>query len=68
MACASATSNTALLDVAKTAQVKGAVSKAAEALFFYDFDKGQLADGRGEAAGAGPEDDRDACGGDHAEG
>ncbi|MET8851087.1 hypothetical protein [Amycolatopsis sp. NPDC004625] len=33
----SATSNTALLDVAKTAQVKDAVSKAAEALFSYDF-------------------------------
>ena len=33
----SATSNTALLDVAKTAQVKDAVSKAAESLFSYDF-------------------------------
>jgi len=33
----SATSNTALLDVAKTAQAKDAVSKAAEALFSYDF-------------------------------
>ncbi|HET6710394.1 hypothetical protein [Amycolatopsis sp.] len=33
----SATSNTALLDVAKTAQVKDAVSKAAEALFSYDY-------------------------------
>ncbi|WP_439386433.1 hypothetical protein [Amycolatopsis lexingtonensis] len=33
----SATSNTALLDVAKTAQVKDSVSKAAEALFSYDF-------------------------------
>ncbi|MET8994918.1 hypothetical protein [Amycolatopsis sp. NPDC004169] len=33
----SATSNTALLDVARTAQVKDAVSKAAEALFSYDF-------------------------------
>jgi Mce-associated membrane protein len=33
----SATSNTALLDVAKTTQVKDAVSKAAEALFSYDF-------------------------------
>ncbi|WP_328459102.1 MULTISPECIES: hypothetical protein [unclassified Amycolatopsis] len=32
-----ATSNTALLDVAKTAQVKDAVSKAAESLFSYDF-------------------------------
>jgi Mce-associated membrane protein len=32
-----ATSNTALLDVAKTAQVKDSVSKAAEALFSYDF-------------------------------
>ncbi|MFF1606388.1 hypothetical protein ACFVYA_01315 [Amycolatopsis sp. NPDC058278] len=32
-----ATSNTALLDVAKTAHVKDAVSKAAEALFSYDF-------------------------------
>jgi Mce-associated membrane protein len=36
-AISSATSNTALLDVAKTAQVKDAVSKAAEALFSYDF-------------------------------
>ena len=36
-AVSSATSNTALLDVAKTAQVKDAVSKAAEALFSYDF-------------------------------
>jgi Mce-associated membrane protein len=33
----SATSNTALLDVAKTAQVKDQVSKAAETLFSYDF-------------------------------
>nr|AXL06210.1 hypothetical protein [uncultured bacterium] len=33
----SATSNTALLDVAKTAQVKDAVSKAAESLFSYDY-------------------------------
>jgi Mce-associated membrane protein len=33
----SATSNTALLDVAKTAQAKDQVSKAAEALFSYDF-------------------------------
>jgi Mce-associated membrane protein len=33
----SATSNTALLDVAKTAQVKDAVSKATEALFSYDY-------------------------------
>jgi Mce-associated membrane protein len=33
----SATSNTALLDVATTAQVKDQVSKAAEALFSYDF-------------------------------
>lgn len=32
-----ATSNTALLDVAKTAQVKDSVSKAAESLFSYDF-------------------------------
>ena len=32
-----ATSNTALLDVAKTAQVKDQVSKAAETLFSYDF-------------------------------
>ncbi|MET7996520.1 hypothetical protein ABZU76_37125 [Amycolatopsis sp. NPDC005232] len=31
------TSNTALLDVAKTAQVKDQVSKATEALFSYDF-------------------------------
>ncbi len=36
-AISDATSNTALLDVAKTAQVKDAVSKAAEALFSYDF-------------------------------
>jgi Mce-associated membrane protein len=36
-AISTATSNTALLDVAKTAQVKDAVSKAAEALFSYDF-------------------------------
>ncbi|WP_410668880.1 hypothetical protein [Amycolatopsis sp. cmx-4-68] len=36
-AVSDATSNTALLDVAKTAQVKDAVSKAAEALFSYDF-------------------------------
>ncbi|MFJ1762190.1 hypothetical protein ACIOD2_17830 [Amycolatopsis sp. NPDC088138] len=36
-AISNATSNTALLDVAKTAQVKDAVSKAAEALFSYDF-------------------------------
>ncbi|WP_370946409.1 hypothetical protein AB5J62_02155 [Amycolatopsis sp. cg5] len=33
----SATGNTALLDVARTAQVKDQVSKAAEALFSYDF-------------------------------
>ena len=33
----SATSNTALLDVAKTAQVKDQMSKAAETLFSYDF-------------------------------
>ncbi|MFI6024212.1 hypothetical protein [Amycolatopsis magusensis] len=32
-----ATDNTALLDVAKTAQVKQAVTSAAEALFSYDF-------------------------------
>ncbi|HEV7979408.1 hypothetical protein [Amycolatopsis sp.] len=32
-----ATSNTALLDVAKTAQVKDQVSQAAETLFSYDF-------------------------------
>lgn len=32
-----ATSNTALLDVAKTAQVKDQVSQATEALFSYDF-------------------------------
>ncbi|HWD04237.1 MAG TPA: hypothetical protein VG674_17505 [Amycolatopsis sp.] len=32
-----ATSNTALLDVAKTAQVKDQVSKATEALFSYDY-------------------------------
>jgi Mce-associated membrane protein len=32
-----ATSNTALLDVAKTAQVKDQVSKATESLFSYDF-------------------------------
>jgi Mce-associated membrane protein len=32
-----ATSNTALLDVAKTSQVKDQVSKAAETLFSYDF-------------------------------
>ncbi|MBB4686492.1 hypothetical protein [Amycolatopsis jiangsuensis] len=31
------TSNTALLDVAKTAQVKDAVSKATESLFSYDY-------------------------------
>jgi Mce-associated membrane protein len=37
VAVSQATSNTALLDVAKTAQVKDAVSKAAEALFSYDF-------------------------------
>lgn len=36
-AISTATSNTALLDVAKTAQVKDAVSKAAESLFSYDF-------------------------------
>ncbi|MFG1639585.1 hypothetical protein ACGFMK_04815 [Amycolatopsis sp. NPDC049252] len=36
-AISNATSNTALLDVAKTAQVKDAVSKAAESLFSYDF-------------------------------
>ncbi|WP_326568086.1 hypothetical protein VSH64_40845 [Amycolatopsis rhabdoformis] len=34
---ADSTSNTALLDVAKTAQVKDQVSKATEALFSYDF-------------------------------
>ncbi|MEU8634676.1 hypothetical protein AB0C38_21075 [Amycolatopsis sp. NPDC048633] len=37
VAVSDATSNTALLDVAKTAQAKDAVSKAAEALFSYDF-------------------------------
>jgi Mce-associated membrane protein len=36
-AVSSATSNTALLDVAKTAQVKDQVAKAAETLFSYDF-------------------------------
>jgi Mce-associated membrane protein len=34
---AGATSNTALLDVAKTAQVKDQVSQATESLFSYDF-------------------------------
>ncbi|MEU4669057.1 hypothetical protein AB0F91_14000 [Amycolatopsis sp. NPDC023774] len=34
---ADSTSNTALLDVAKTAQVKDQVSKATEALFSYDY-------------------------------
>ena len=37
MAVSDATSNTALLDVAATAQVKDQVSKATEALFSYDY-------------------------------